>query len=358
MLLDAETLDLAQGIERDPRRRPRDVDGPVKPELFQSVLEIATRPCADVAEATAQLADLRRMVSEHRRRPRDADRRRRHPPVRALPRSRRSSTRARYKELVAELGFIATRELIFGTHVHVGIDGARQGDLRRRRDPPLPAAAARALGELALLARARRPGLMSARTPVFRAFPRVGVPPHYGTWEIYSRRVEQMMRGRRDRGLHLPLVGRAAAPEPGDGRDAGLRPADPARGHRRVRRADQSLAHRLAALFDERRAAGRAAVGADRRQQGARRAQRHRGRAGRLRARQARAGAARWSARLLDDARPTTPRSSAAARSSSRVRDDRGGGTGARRQLATMADGGADPRAIVAARSSTLRAAS
>ncbi len=34
---------------------------------------------------------------------------------------------------------------------------------------------------------------MSARTPVFRAFPRVGIPPHYGNWEIYSRRVELMM---------------------------------------------------------------------------------------------------------------------------------------------------------------------
>jgi carboxylate-amine ligase len=30
---------------------------------------------------------------------------------------------------------------------------------------------------------------------VFRAFPRAGIPPHYGTWEIYSNRVEQMMRG-------------------------------------------------------------------------------------------------------------------------------------------------------------------
>ena len=37
--------------------------------------------------------------------------------------------------------------------------------------------------------------MMSSRTPVFRAFPRVGIPPHYGTWEIYSHRVEQMMRG-------------------------------------------------------------------------------------------------------------------------------------------------------------------
>jgi len=36
--------------------------------------------------------------------------------------------------------------------------------------------------------------MMSSRTPVFRAFPRNGIPPHYGTWEIYSNRVELMMR--------------------------------------------------------------------------------------------------------------------------------------------------------------------
>jgi carboxylate-amine ligase len=37
--------------------------------------------------------------------------------------------------------------------------------------------------------------MMSSRTPVFRAFPRVGIPPYYGTWEIYSHRVEQMVAG-------------------------------------------------------------------------------------------------------------------------------------------------------------------
>ena len=36
--------------------------------------------------------------------------------------------------------------------------------------------------------------MMSARTPVFRQFPRVGIPPHYGTWEIFSNRIEMMMR--------------------------------------------------------------------------------------------------------------------------------------------------------------------
>jgi carboxylate-amine ligase len=40
----------------------------------------------------------------------------------------------------------------------------------------------------------RRTNLHSSRTPIFRAFPRMGIPPHYGGWEIYSRRIEQMVR--------------------------------------------------------------------------------------------------------------------------------------------------------------------
>jgi carboxylate-amine ligase len=37
--------------------------------------------------------------------------------------------------------------------------------------------------------------MMSSRTPIFRTFPRVGIPPYYGSWDIYSHRVELMMRG-------------------------------------------------------------------------------------------------------------------------------------------------------------------
>ena len=43
--------------------------------------------------------------------------------------------------------------------------------------------------------RGKATGMMSSRTPIFRTFPRVGIPPYYGSWEIYSHRVELMMRG-------------------------------------------------------------------------------------------------------------------------------------------------------------------
>ena len=102
--------------------------------------------------------------------------------------------RPRYHELVDELGYIALQELIFGTHVHVAIEGADKAiyvaDGIRRYLPLLLA-----LSSNSPFWRGEQTGLMSSRTPVFRAFPRVGIPPHYGTWEIYSHRVEQMMRG-------------------------------------------------------------------------------------------------------------------------------------------------------------------
>ena len=61
MILDAESYNLTNAIEALVEESP---DGEIKPELMESVLEIATRPCADVREAEAQLRALRRQVAE------------------------------------------------------------------------------------------------------------------------------------------------------------------------------------------------------------------------------------------------------------------------------------------------------
>lgn len=192
MLLDPETLDLSHGIEAVLEGVPADRDGQVKPELFQSVLEVATKPCVDLAEAGRELRELRALVVDI------ADRNGMgvgaagtHPFARY--RDQHVVERERYLALYEELRWIAERELIFGTHVHVAIDDADTAiyvaDGIRRYLPLLLALSANSP-----FWEGRDSRMQSARTPVFRAFPRVGVPPHYGTWEIYSARVEQMMR--------------------------------------------------------------------------------------------------------------------------------------------------------------------
>jgi glutamate---cysteine ligase / carboxylate-amine ligase len=193
MICDAETLELSQSIEVILGDLPDDLPGEVKPELMQSVLEVATRPCGGVAEAAEQLRELRRTVR------RVAGRNGlaigaagTHPAARYE--DQLIVDRPRYRELAAELSWIAKQELIFGTHVHVGIDDADKAiyvaDGMRGYLPLLLG-----MSSNSPLWREKTTGMMSSRTPVFRAFPRVGIPPYYGTWDIYSHRVEQMMRG-------------------------------------------------------------------------------------------------------------------------------------------------------------------
>jgi glutamate---cysteine ligase / carboxylate-amine ligase len=193
MICDAETLDLAQGIDRILGALPEKFTGYVKPELMQSVLEVATLPCADVAEANGQLADLRRLVREVAAGQGLAiGASGTHPAARYE--DQLIVDMPRYRELAAELGWIAERELIFGTHVHIGVDDAEKAiyiaDGIRGYLPLLLG-----MSSNSPLWQGKNTGMMSARTPVFRGFPRVGVPPYYGSWEIYSHRVELMMRG-------------------------------------------------------------------------------------------------------------------------------------------------------------------
>ena len=193
MICDAETLELAQAIDVILGDLPEDLPGEVKPELMQSVLEVATLPCEDITEAADQLRHLRRCVREVAARNGLAiGAAGTHPS--AHYEDQLIVDHPRYRELTAELRWIAEQELVFGTHVHVGID-----------DPEKAIYVADGMrGYLPLLLgmssnspfwQGKTTGLMSSRTPVFRAFPRVGIPPYYGTWQIYSHRVEQMMRG-------------------------------------------------------------------------------------------------------------------------------------------------------------------
>jgi glutamate---cysteine ligase / carboxylate-amine ligase len=187
MLVDAENLDLAQGIEAIRADLGPEFAERVKPELMQSVLEIATVPHETVADAGEELRSLRATVSAAAQR---------HDMLiaasgthpQALWEKQLIVEEPRYQQLAAELGYIARRELIFGTHVHVGVNGPNKAiyvaDGIRKHLPLLLALSANSP-----LWRGKVTGMMSSRTPVFRAFPRVGIPPHYGSWEIYSRRV-------------------------------------------------------------------------------------------------------------------------------------------------------------------------
>ena len=100
--------------------------------------------------------------------------------------------RPRYRDLVSALRFVARQELIFGVHVHVGIDDPDKAihvvNGMRVHLPVLLGLSANSP-----FWRGDATGLASTRHPVFRAFPRVGIPPTYHGWEDYERRIDFMV---------------------------------------------------------------------------------------------------------------------------------------------------------------------
>src|SRR3954447_8572056 len=188
MIVDRESFELVNAIESLLQDAS---DGEIKPELMESVLEIATKPCANTDEAGSQLPSLRRQVRANA-----ADKALTigsagtHPF--AMWEDARIVARPRYRELISALRFVARQELIFGLHVHVGIDDPdRAIHVHNGMRVHLPVLLA--LSANSPFWRADATGLMSTRTPIFRAFPRVGIPPEYRDWEDYSRQIEFMV---------------------------------------------------------------------------------------------------------------------------------------------------------------------
>jgi carboxylate-amine ligase len=100
--------------------------------------------------------------------------------------------RTRYRDLISALRFVARQELIFGMHVHVGLDDPDMA-IHVANGMRVHVGALLALSSNSPFWRADSTGLHSTRTPIFRAFPRVGIPPRYEDWADYERRVEFMV---------------------------------------------------------------------------------------------------------------------------------------------------------------------
>jgi glutamate---cysteine ligase / carboxylate-amine ligase len=188
MIVDGESFNLVNAIESlliDAE------EGDVKPELMESVLEIATKPCASAPEAGEQLRGLRRRVrATARARGLDIGSAGTHPF--AMWEDQRISARPRYRDLVSSLRFVARRELIFGLHVHVGVDDPDKA-IHIANGMRVHCAVLLALSANSPFWRASTTGLLSTRTPIFRSFPRVGIPPEYSDWEGYARAIEFMV---------------------------------------------------------------------------------------------------------------------------------------------------------------------
>jgi glutamate---cysteine ligase / carboxylate-amine ligase len=191
MIVDRDTLDLASSIEGLLEvLEGMDREGEVKPELMESVCEIATAPCHNTREAGEQLRALRRLAMSAAGELELAIGSAGTHPF-ALWEDQRIVSRPRYRELIAGLQFVARQEIIFGIHVHVGLDDPDKA-IHVANGMRVHVPLLLALSANSPFWRGQQTGLASTRTPIFRAFPRVGIPPRYENWEDWSQRVEFM----------------------------------------------------------------------------------------------------------------------------------------------------------------------
>jgi glutamate---cysteine ligase / carboxylate-amine ligase len=188
MILDSQTLELVNAIESflEPAAA-----GEIKPELMESVLEVSTEPCANASEASAQLRALRSQVMQSAAQRNLAIGSAGTHPF-ALWEKQRIVARPRYRDLISALRFVARQELIFGMHVHVGIDDPEKA-IHVANGMRVHVPLLLALSANSPFWRADSTGLASTRTPIFRAFPRVGMPPTYKDWADYEQRIEFMV---------------------------------------------------------------------------------------------------------------------------------------------------------------------
>lgn len=164
----------------------------IKPELMQSVIECATKVCRNAAEAQHDLLALRRRVGEMAE---NSDcciaSSGTHPYSRYE--FQKITDRERYAEIINRLKWVAQRELIFGLHVHVGIDSPDKAmyvfNAIRGYLPQMLALAANSP-----FWQGRHTGLLSSRIKVFDSFPRSGVPQSFDSWAEWEALVQRAVK--------------------------------------------------------------------------------------------------------------------------------------------------------------------
>ncbi len=191
-IVDAETRELRAHIDAVMEVAGPTLGDEVKPEMMQSVVEVGTKVCADVAEARREIVRLRatvagileasglRLVSAGT-----------HPFSRWQ--EQLITNKERYKLMEEEMQDVVRELLIFGLHVHVGIpDPELRIELMNEARYFLPHLLA--LSSSSPFWMGRETGVKSYRTVLWSRFPRTSIPPDFDSWSEYQGFIDLLVK--------------------------------------------------------------------------------------------------------------------------------------------------------------------
>jgi carboxylate-amine ligase len=191
--VDPATFDLRSHIQTEiVAKGQKQLNERVKAEMHQSVVEVGTGVCRDIAEAGEDLRNLRRRMltlteengllmvagATH--------------PISDW-RSQDIYPDQRYLQVVEDLQMVARANLIFGLHVHVGVDDRevliQLMNQLRYFVPHLLAISANSPFWIGM-----NSGFKSYRCKVFDRFPRTNIPDTFASWADFENFVSLLVR--------------------------------------------------------------------------------------------------------------------------------------------------------------------
>jgi carboxylate-amine ligase len=164
----------------------------LKPEMIQSMIEVGTGICHNIQEAREDISRLRCIISMlARKKGMEIVAASTHPFSHWG--DQKIFDDERYAFLVEELQMVARSLLIFGLHVHVGIeDKDRQVHLMNAARYFLPHVLALTTSSPFWLG--HNTGLKSYRSEVFKKFPRTDIPDHFDSAASYQSYVDLLVK--------------------------------------------------------------------------------------------------------------------------------------------------------------------
>lgn len=191
LLVDAETYDLAKAPDELMAACTEKLSSKVSPEFLQCQIEVGTGVCATIADARADLRNLRATVADcagHFGLAPIA--------VSCHPfadwKDQSHTDKDRYNQLARDLGGVVERMLICGAHCHVGLPSENDRvDIMRQMTYFLPHLLA--LSTSSPFWQGRDTGLASYRLTVFDNLPRTGLPPEFTSYDEFQRTVDLLV---------------------------------------------------------------------------------------------------------------------------------------------------------------------
>ena len=192
MVVDPETRELKSHEQKIVQEGEKVIKDKIKAEMHQAVVEVGTDICANIDEAFMDVATLRRTVSaiagdmglwvgasgthpfSHWERQLITD-------------------HIRYSDIVRELQEAARSNLIFGLHVHVGMEN-REMAIHIANSARYFLPHIYALSTNSPFWEGRVTGYKSFRTKVFDKFPRTGIPDFFDSIETYDNYIKLLVK--------------------------------------------------------------------------------------------------------------------------------------------------------------------